>query len=503
MKKNIKNIIHNSVYFRRVFLIKIVLFIVLCVGIWNVWKPLPENINKKWGQRNVNESQVAFLQDTTYFTSEGERKVDQHIFNEVIGMVRNAHSYILVDMFLWNDYLGGSTTTQRKIAQELATELILKKKENPNIVIEVISDPINISYYGGVSDIFENMKKSGIDVTFTNLSKLRDSNPLFSSFWRVFVNSLDMLHVYLFNSYYTFRIFPNIINAGGEPVTLRSFLSLLNFKANHRKLIVTDEFREGGIHYVSLVASANPHDGSSSHSNVAIKIDGDIAKDIILSENQILNLSGKSTKAQTLDNVAPSGDIKVALVTDGAIKDEVISLIRNTQKGDSINLLMFYISDRDIIRELVDAAKRDVSVHIILDPNKDAFGREKNGIPNRETADSLVKKSSNKIVIRWCDTHGEQCHGKMLLVKQKDTHSVLLGSANYTRRNIGGYNLETDILVTSKNVFTAWNDSSEYFSKLWNNENMLFTTEYTVYKDESVFKKIISWIMENSGVGTF
>lgn len=478
--------------------------ILLCVGVWHVYKPLPEGLNKKWQERNVDDSQIQFLQDTTYVTPSGEKVVDQHIFDEVIYMVRNAHSYILVDMFLWNDYLGGSTTTKRKIAEELATELVLKKKENPSIVIEVISDPINISYYGGTSAIFENMKHSGIDVTFTDLSKLRDSNPIFSSFWRVFVQSVDIAHLYLFNSYYTFRIFPNIINAGGEDVTFRSFLTLLNFKANHRKLIVTNELREGGITFVSLVASANPHDGSSSHSNVAIKVSGELGRDIIMSENQILNFSGKNTKANLPEKeMKGEGDIQVSLITDGAIKKEVISLIQDTEEGDSIDLLMFYISDRDIIRELTLAAKRGALIRVILDPNKDAFGREKNGIPNRETADSLVKKSNNIIAVRWCNTHGEQCHGKMLLVHKKGVYSVLLGSANYTRRNIGGYNLETDILATSKKQFIVWNDASHYFSTLWNNENLFFTTGYEVYKDESLFKKVISWLMENTGVGTF
>ena len=478
--------------------------IILSVGVWNVWKPLPEGINKSWEKRKVTDSQVQFIQDTTYINDKGERVVSQQIFDEVIQMVRNANSYILVDMFLWNDYLGESTTTKRRIAQELAEELILKKKDNPEITIKVISDPINISYYGGTSKIFDEMQNAGIDVTFTNLPELRDSNPIFSTFWRIFVQNVDNLHTYLFDSHYTFRVFPNIINSGGENVTLRSFLTLLNFKANHRKLIVTDELNNNSVNFVSLVLSANPHDGSSSHSNVAVKVTGDLARDIILSETQILNLSGKNPQPPfSKEEIMEEGDVNVSLITDNAIKKEVVSLIKSTEKGDSIDLLMFYISDRDIIRELILSAERGVNVRAILDPNKDAFGREKNGIPNRQTADLLVKNSDNKIKVRWCDTHGEQCHGKMLVVTQKDEYSMMLGSANYTRRNIGGYNLETNVLITGQYKFNAWNDASNYFSNIWNNEGLIFTTDYSVYKDESTFKKIVSWIMENTGVGTF
>ena len=54
--------------------------------------------------------------------------------------------------------------------------------------------------------------------------------------------------------------------------------------------------------------------------------------------------------------------------------------------GDSIDVAMFYLSDRDTIGALLAAAKRGVTVRVILDPNKDAFGRTKNGIPNRSVS---------------------------------------------------------------------------------------------------------------------
>lgn len=480
------------------------LFILICIGTWNVWKPLPSEINKAWSTRALSSADVVFLTDTTYINEKGEKVISQHIFDEVVNMIHSSNSYILVDMFLWNDFLGGGTTTNRRLAQELTNELVQKKKENPAMTIEVITDPINISYYGGTSKFFDEMQKQGIRVTFTNLSELRDSNPTLSALWRIFVQPLDFLYVYFFNSHYTFRIFPNIINAGGENVTLRSFLTLLNFKANHRKLIVTDIISDGKVDFVSLVTSANPHDGSSSHSNVAIKIRGNIGRDIISSENEVIKFSGNEVSLPFKDTeITSMGDISVQLITESAIKDTVVSLIQKTKEGDTVDLLMFYLSDRNIIQELINAGLRGVTVRIILDPNKDAFGREKNGIPNRETADSLIKKGGGNITIRWCGTHGEQCHGKMLVVKSQESYSMVLGSANYTRRNIGGYNLETDIFVSGKSSYQAWDEAFHYFDTLWKNEGLLFSVDYIIYKDESIFKKVISWIMENSGLGTF
>ena len=50
---------------------------------------------------------------------------------------------------------------------------------------------------------------------------------------------------------------------------------------------------------------------------------------------------------------------------------------------------MFYLSERKIISAIKKAHSRKVKVRLLLDPNKDAFGREKNGIPNRSVAYEL------------------------------------------------------------------------------------------------------------------
>lgn len=494
MKRSVKN--NKKVY--------IAIFVVLvAVGFWNVWKPLPKEINTVWSTHAVSDSDVTFLTDTTYTSKDGTRVYDQHIFDEVMSMVDNASSYIFIDLFLWNDFGTQGGAVHRSLSRELADKLIAKKKSNPSIVIQVVTDPINTVYGGQPSTLFSSMEQSGIIVTYTNLPALRDSNPITSSLWRVFVYPVDLLHTKVIGSSYTFRIFPNILNPGGEKVTLRAYLSLLNFKANHRKLIVVDEITNGTSTLVGLVASANPHDGSSAHSNVALRVRGDAASDLLLSEETVVTMAGgKFIKAK----IAPretEGKVTAQVVTDRAILDTAVSMIRNTSQGDTIDMLMFYLSERHIIKELIQASKRGVNVRIILDPNKDAFGKQKNGIPNREVADSLVKKSNGAIKVRWCDTHGEQCHGKLLVVKRGVVRTMMLGSANYTRRNIGGYNLETNVVLTSSSTYKAWDEASLYFDALWNNTQGTFSTSYDTYKDESNIKKVIAWVMENIGLGTF
>ena len=95
-------------------------------------------------------------------------------------------------------------------------------------------------------------------------------------------------------------------------------------------------------------------------------------------------------------------------MTEGKIKQHLLKEIRDTKAANTINIGVFYLSDRDIIKELIKASERNVAINIVLDANKDAFGREKNGIPNRPVAHELRSKSNNKINIKCYNTNGEQ-----------------------------------------------------------------------------------------------
>jgi len=52
-------------------------------------------------------------------------------------------------------------------------------------------------------------------------------------------------------------------------------------------------------------------------------------------------------------------------------------------------MALFYLSHRNIIKALLNAVDSGAEVKIILDPSKDAFGREKNGLDVRRTV-SLI-----------------------------------------------------------------------------------------------------------------
>jgi HKD family nuclease len=279
---------------------------------------------------------------------------------------------------------------------------------------------------------------------------------------------------------------------------------MLNFKANHRKVFMADRQNNVAV----IMTSGNPHDGSSAHSNVALKITGKLWQDVYDAEAAIAKLSGSELQGPLQrrdENIRlEAGHAKIVFLTENQIKKELLALIRKTTADDEINMALFYLADRQVIRELVNASVRGVRIKLILDPNKDAFGFEKTGIPNRPVADELIKKSKSKIEIRWYDTHGEQFHSKLAIIKQGEQVSLLLGSANFTRRNLNNYNLEANVSVQAKEDALFIEAAADYFDMVWDNrDSKYYTVSYEAYKDESALKRIIYLIQEYAGLSSF
>ena len=67
-------------------------------------------------------------------------------------------------------------------------------------------------------------------------------------------------------------------------MTVASYMTLLNVKANHRKAVVTEK--------EAMVTSSNPHDASGFHGNIALKVTGPIINDILKSEEAVSLFSG-------------------------------------------------------------------------------------------------------------------------------------------------------------------------------------------------------------------
>ena len=457
------------------------------VGTYNVYKPLPSGLSFAGQIRPAAE--ISFYRDLTWVDQEGKRHCEQEIFDKILKMIAGSKYFIVLDMFLFNDFIGKESTSYRSLAQEVTDALVAQKTKYPEIRIVVITDPINTVYHGMNNSYLARMEAENIQVVFTILDRLRDSNPAYSAFWRIFVRPFGNSHG---------SLLPNPFGKGS--VTLRSYLAMFNFKANHRKLIICDE----GDSYAALITSANPHDGSAAHGNVAIYFKGAAVLDLLQTENAVLRFSGEAAVVPNQAERQNSTDTEMTLqiVTERKIKDVLLAALNRAGAGDNLTMITFYLSDRDIVRALKKAAGRGASVRILLDPNKDAFGREKFGIPNRQVAAELVKQD---IPVRWSNTHGEQMHTKMLMVEYKDGRSFLLaGSENFTRRNLEDLNLETDIAIKGPATKTIFADTGRYIDLLWHNaDGREFSLDYLEYADNSFHRLLLYRWMEATGMSTF
>ncbi|WP_037339323.1 phospholipase D-like domain-containing protein [Saccharospirillum impatiens] len=462
--------------------------LLLGVGIYHSVKPLPAGLNYDGPLRPVGD--VRFLSDTSYIGPDDQRHLEQSIFDEVFAMIGAAERFVLIDMFLFNAFQGEVPEEHRALSAELTERLLAQKRRYPDLQAHLITDPINTVYGGQRAVHLDRLEQAGITVTVTRLEALRDSNPLYSSIWRTFL------------SYWGTGTGTRLENPLGDGrISLRSFLILPNFKANHRKVVIADQ----GDGFAALVTSANPHDGSSAHGNVALRFTGPAVLDLLTTEQAVLAFSGGPAEAVNLPPQAASEPAGAGLrvVTERAIKQALLSTINRVNAGDRLDIAVFYLSDRDIVNALLAAHDRQAQLRLLLDANKDAFGREKNGIPNRQTALELHRAG---IPVRWCETRGEQCHSKFMLARHADGQATLIvGSANFTRRNLNNLNLETNMVLTGQaSQLTALAEAAEWFELRWfNTADKRFSVDYPVYADERLWPQALYRFMEATGISTF
>ena len=193
----------------------------LC-GCYTWLHPMPRGTSYAGPARPAAE--VEFLADITWVDAAGERHVEQRIFDAVLEVIGRAERFILVDMFLWNDFQGEVPETTRALSRELADALIARKRKRPGIEIIAISDPVNTVYGALEPPHFRALEEAGVPVVLTRLDRLRDSNPSYSWLWRITARPLGQP---------SGGLLPSPFN--DQKVNTLSYLQLLNFKANHRR----------------------------------------------------------------------------------------------------------------------------------------------------------------------------------------------------------------------------------------------------------------------------
>ncbi len=484
----------------------------LAVGAWHGFlKPLPAGMHVASAAFPTDAGSVRLLSDITTADAFGRPIVRQEIFDETLRVIGAAREFVVLDQFLFNAHGGASGAAGapplRPLSRQLVDALLDVHRNRRAMRILVITDPINDVYGGDPSPELRALQDAGIRVVRTDLDSLRDSNPGYSAIWRLAIN-------WWAGDGSGPGWLPNPFDAGPERVTFRSWARLLNLKANHRKVVIADD---GAGRLVGIVGSANPHDASSAHSNLALEVRGEALRPLLESELAVARASGWDDPRWSLPPppaaapapaapVVAAEPLGVSVLTEGAIRAALLQRIAATQRGDYICAALFLIADRGIVEGLLGAARRGVDVRLLLDPNKDAFGRQKSGIPNRPVASELVSRSDGAIHVRWYRTHGEQFHPKMVMVGNAQRVWLTVGSANLTRRNLADFNLEANLAVDMPATAQLALDARNGFDTLWTNvapAGVEYSADFGTFADPAQSSYWTYRLMEATGLSTF
>jgi hypothetical protein len=490
------------------------LLLLLWIGTacWNALKPLPEGTHVRGASAPVAAASLQFLTDVTSANYYGQRSTQPNIHAATLELIRNARDFLVLDYFLFNEQGGPGGELRyemgiRPVARELREALQALHAAQPQLPILLIIDPINSYYRRKLPPELSTLARAGIDVVMMDLDRLRDPNPLYSTTWR--------LSVGWWLKATNHGRWTNPLDAKGPTLSLGALSRIPHLKADHRKLALTGD---GAGSLIGIVSSGNPHDASSAHSNVALRLAGEALRPLLNSELALARMSGwhgtehfanftaATARAATTEAAAPvATGMRAVVYTEGAIREALLQQLDATIRGDAVDIAQFYFSDRQVIEALLDASRRGATVRVVLDPNKDAFGFEKSGVPNREVASELIAASDAAIKLRWYRTHGEQFHSKLAAVRHGGRFWLLLGSANFTRRNLGDYNLEADVAVDAPADSELAATVADWFETMWSNRPGAseYTADAEVYAEPSQLRYWQYRLMEGTGLSTF
>ncbi len=506
-------------------------------------KTPPLGINYESPIRETENAE--FHYDLTYLDKDGNIQYDRNLWDATYKVIDNAKDYLIVEMFLFNDLYNKDKEHFPEFAKEYTERLVKKQKENPNLKVYILADENN-NFYGAFEHPFiTSMKNAGINVIIVDIFKLKDTFPWYSPFWRTFIKPMGNPQNKGWITNFYGDMWPKL--------TIRNLLRALNVKADHKKVFLNEK--------EVVVSSANIHDPSYFHENIAIYTDGPIVKDVLHnlqlvakfsdseinvdgsdrrmenimnsssndktetdektlnSENQKENNVKQINNEENEQNVKEKTSInseknsitdteghtyKIQYLTEGAIGKHLDEDIDSLKAGDELLMGMYFLADKGVIDRLIKAANRGVKIRIIFDRSRDAFGMSTNGLPNKPVSKKLKKKTKGKIEIKWYFTNNEQYHTKITLMKKTDGNVIInAGSANLIKKNIRGYIMDANFRILTTQDSKISKDIYEYFDRLWENKDGLFTLNFDDEPTTGGFSDFMYKILDATQLGSF
>lgn len=455
-------------------------------------------------------------------TQQDRRIIHRSIGEKVMQMVEEADELILASFFLFDNLYADEPDGD--YATALAERLIARKTARPSLKVALILDNMHRGWGYRRSEIIERLRAAGVDVFYSDILDTRPALRVgvweaMSEAGRDADHAAGGLLAGPSDAVGRIPILVPGVKLDGEQLTLSAIGNGALLKANHRKALVTK--RRGD--YEALTTSWNPHNPSLLHENHAVSVTGplacylymvlreDIRRSIELGGRHVDwshassqdqqdylkdELPGLSPTAlcPAEDEFSSGGDEQyappeAAIATEEAIEPILMDWLKSVEAGDRVRIQMFYLARVPVVHAILDAAARtEHPIQILLDPNRVSINYARDGTPNAQVADYLLKrarKENARIEIRWYATRGEQNHAKAMSITNEQTgkYQLTLGSTNWTRKNLAGINLENNIFV--RNSVELNRQFNEVFDRQWSNADP--GIEYSVAWDDPRF----------------
>jgi hypothetical protein len=390
-------------------LLLLLLFAWLSLMFWNTAKPLPPGTHLVSRTARLSDADVDFL----YESPRRRAAVAPDL-----SAIDHAEQLIVLD--------------RSPVTRELAQRLLARKHLRPHLKIVLVTDPANEAFGGSPAQTLTSLEQAGVIVARVRLDRLRDSNPLYSGLWRL-----------------AFGWWSDPFDETPGRATLPALARTRNSKSDQRQLVVADDGSGGWIAIIAPTGAA-----------ASLTLRGPLARAIIAGELQV---AAWSTDDDRLP-VSPSmddrgvGSIDARFLTEGAIETALFDAIGAAGSGDRLGIAVENFSERRLIAAALRAAARGASLQVLLARNRE---------PNQAVADELLRSGGGRIEIRWYLGSDAASLPKLLLFRHGDDMWMNLGTANYTRRNLGDLNLAASVELRMPARAAAARAITEYFSEAW------------------------------------
>lgn len=479
------------------------------IALWQSQKRLPPGLHIAGSWQSVPLLELRLLHDLSAADANGTPLLDQQIDAQLLRMVAQAHEFVVLDTGLFGDFpaagpLAPRLRSARPVAAPLAEGLLQAKRNHPDLQILLLLDPSSVQIEMGATPL-DRLREAGIAVVPVNVDRLRAANPLFSAFWQLCCRWWTRGDAG--------GELPNPLGVGPSKVSLGLWGQMQGFQRSHRQLLIADD---GAGALAGLIVSRAMNAEAALHSATALHLAGRALEPLLESEFVLAQFSGwtgggsMQARAQRLVKqqhqsttpIAAASEARARVVSEAAIAEALVAQIDAARSTDSIDVAALYLSQRELVRALLDAARRGVAIRVLLDPGKDGYGYERSGIPNREVATELVASSDGAVRVRWYRTHGEQFSPSFAFIHGPQDAWLLVGTADLSHRDLDDVNLAAAFIAELPSQAAASADALSWFDTLWYNRaagGTEYTSDADVYADASQLHYWQYRLLEASG----